>query len=49
MNIPYFEALAFTSRHFAGNPAGVCVLDEWLPDGLMQKIAAENNCRKRPS
>jgi PhzF family phenazine biosynthesis protein len=43
LNIPYFEVLAFTSRHFAGNPAGVCVLDEWLPDGLMQKIAAENN------
>jgi PhzF family phenazine biosynthesis protein len=32
MNIPYFEVLAFTSRHFAGNPAGVCVLDEWLPE-----------------
>jgi len=37
MNIPYFEVLAFTGRHFAGNPAGVCVLDEWLPDGADAK------------
>ena len=36
--------LAFTKRHFAGNPAGVCILEgEWLPDALMQSIAAENN------
>jgi PhzF family phenazine biosynthesis protein len=40
----YFEVLAFTNRLFAGNPAGVCVLDsQWLSDDLMQKIAAENN------
>jgi PhzF family phenazine biosynthesis protein len=44
MNIPYFDVLAFTSRLFTGNPAGVCVLEnEWLPDDLMQQIAAENN------
>jgi PhzF family phenazine biosynthesis protein len=44
MMIPYYEVLAFTNRHFAGNPAGVCMLEsEWLPDELMQKIAAENN------
>jgi PhzF family phenazine biosynthesis protein len=44
MTIPYYEVLAFTKQHFAGNPAGVCVLEgEWLPDGLMQSIAAENN------
>ncbi|MEY2526956.1 MAG: hypothetical protein QOE73_1727 [Verrucomicrobiota bacterium] len=44
MIIPYFQVLAFTNRPFAGNPAGVCLLqDEWLPDELMQKIAAENN------
>jgi PhzF family phenazine biosynthesis protein len=44
MTIPYFEVLAFTSRHFCGNPAGVCLLTEkWLPDQLMQKVAAENN------
>jgi PhzF family phenazine biosynthesis protein len=44
MVIPYYEVLAFTKRHFAGNPAGVCVLEgEWLPDALMQSIARENN------
>jgi PhzF family phenazine biosynthesis protein len=43
MIIPYYEVLAFTSRRFAGNPAGVCVLNEWLPDELLQAIAAENN------
>lgn len=34
---------AFTSRLFGGNPAAVCLLEEWLPDALMQAIAAENN------
>ncbi len=43
MTIPYYEVLAFTDRLFAGNPAGVCILNEWLPDDLLQKIAAENN------
>lgn len=44
MIIPYYEVLAFTKQQFAGNPAGVCLLEgEWLPDALMQSIAAENN------
>jgi predicted PhzF superfamily epimerase YddE/YHI9 len=44
MTIPYYEVLAFTDRLFAGNPAGICLLNEkWLPDALMQEIAAENN------
>ena len=43
MNIPYFEVLAFTDRLFTGNPAGICVLGEWLPDEMLQKIATENN------
>lgn len=34
---------AFTDRVFRGNPAAVCVMDKWLPDALMQKIAVENN------
>ena len=34
---------AFTDRLFAGNQAAVCVLTHWLPDSLMQQIAAENN------
>ncbi len=42
MKIPYYHVDAFTSRLFAGNPAGVCPLESWLPAETMQKIAAEN-------
>lgn len=42
MSIPYFQVDAFTGRLFAGNPAGVCLLDAWLPDATMQAIAFEN-------
>lgn len=42
MSIPLFQVDAFTSRMFAGNPAAVCPLNEWLPDETMQSIAAEN-------
>src|SRR5262252_10351544 len=42
MKIPYFQVNAFTSDPFGGNPAGVCVLENWLPDDLLQGIAAEN-------
>lgn len=34
---------AFTSTPFRGNPAAVCVPDQWPDDALMQHIAAENN------
>ncbi|WP_276134327.1 PhzF family phenazine biosynthesis protein [Polluticoccus soli] len=34
---------AFTDELFSGNPAAVCILDKWLPDKMMQRIAAENN------
>lgn len=43
MNIPFYQVDAFTGKVFAGNPAGVCLLDEWLEDGILQAIAAENN------
>ncbi len=39
----YFVVDAFASRVFQGNPAGVCPLERWLPDSLLQAIAAENN------
>jgi len=39
----YFIVDAFASELFKGNQAGVCLLDEWLPNNLMQKIAFENN------
>lgn len=34
---------AFTDTVFKGNPAAVCVLENWLSDELMQEIAKENN------
>ena len=43
MRIPIYQIDAFTSERFRGNPAAVCPLEEWLPNELMQKIAAENN------
>ena len=43
MRIPIYQVDAFTDRLFAGNPAAVCPLKEWLPDATMQAIAAENN------
>jgi PhzF family phenazine biosynthesis protein len=43
MEIPYYQVDAFAERLFQGNPAGVCPLDAWLPDEIMQAIAAENN------
>jgi PhzF family phenazine biosynthesis protein len=43
MNLTIYQVDAFTKHVFAGNPAAVCPLEEWLPDDLMQKIALENN------
>ena len=34
---------AFADNVFEGNPAAVCVMDRWIDDALMQKIAIENN------
>jgi len=39
----YFVVDAFTDQRFKGNQAGVCLLEEWLDDDLMQNIAFENN------
>jgi PhzF family phenazine biosynthesis protein len=43
MKLEYFEVDAFASKPFHGNPAGICPLEKWLDDDLMQNIAAENN------
>lgn len=43
MNLPFFQVDAFADRPFAGNPAAVMPLDEWLDDSILQAIAAENN------
>ena len=34
---------AFTDKVFAGNPAAICVIDQWLPEELMMNITRENN------
>lgn len=41
--LPIYQVDAFTTGPFTGNPAAVCLLSEWPSDGLMQKIAMENN------
>jgi PhzF family phenazine biosynthesis protein len=41
--IKLYQVDAFTDRLFKGNPAAVCLLDSWLRDELMQRIAFENN------
>jgi len=43
MEIPYYQIDAFTSDLFGGNPAGVCLLEQWPADETMQAIGAENN------
>ena len=43
MKIAIYQVDAFTNERFKGNPAAVCPLDSWLPDAVMQNIAAENN------
>ena len=34
---------AFTNKVFSGNPAAVCVMDEWPEETWMMQLAAENN------
>ena len=41
--IRIYQVDAFADRAFSGNPAAICPLEEWLPDEVMQSIAAENN------
>jgi PhzF family phenazine biosynthesis protein len=43
MKLTLYQVDAFTDAVFAGNPAAVCLLQEWLPDIIMQQIAMENN------
>ncbi len=43
MKLKIFQADAFASSLFKGNPAAIVPLSEWLPEQLMQQIAAENN------
>jgi PhzF family phenazine biosynthesis protein len=43
LKIPIYQVDAFTDKLFSGNPAAVCVLEDWLPNEVMQSIALENN------
>ncbi len=43
MTLPLYVVNAFTNKPFAGNPAAVCPLGEWLSENTMQSIAAQNN------
>jgi PhzF family phenazine biosynthesis protein len=38
-----YQVDAFAARLFAGNPAAVVPLEEWLSENTMQSIATENN------
>jgi PhzF family phenazine biosynthesis protein len=41
--LPVFQVDAFATRAFEGNPAAVVPLEAFLPDALMQAMAAEHN------
>lgn len=43
MQLHFHQVDAFSDRPFAGNPAMVYLLEQWLDDALMQRIAAEHN------
>jgi PhzF family phenazine biosynthesis protein len=43
MELALYHIDAFANEPFEGNPAAICPLNAWLPDELMQAIAAENN------
>jgi PhzF family phenazine biosynthesis protein len=43
MKIPFYQIDAFSRKIFRGNPAGVCLLESWLADDVLQAISAENN------
>ena len=43
MELTLYQIDAFASEVFKGNPAAICPLDHWLPDAVLQAIAAENN------
>lgn len=43
-SVPFIQVDAFVAdAPYSGNPAGVMLLEDWLPDAVMQAIAQENN------
>ncbi|UBM59823.1 PhzF family phenazine biosynthesis protein [Marinilongibacter aquaticus] len=43
MNLSIYQVDAFSNKLFGGNPAAIVPLEKWIPEELMQAIAAENN------
>jgi PhzF family phenazine biosynthesis protein len=43
MKLPISQVDSFTGTNCRGNPAGVCLLQEWLDDAVLQGIAKEMN------
>ncbi|MEX3019779.1 PhzF family phenazine biosynthesis protein [Kluyvera sp. STS39-E] len=41
--IDFYMVDAFSHRAFGGNAAAVCVLNDWLPDEVMQQMAQQHN------
>ena len=41
MKFPYFSVNAFCKGAFSGNPAGVCILEEWLSTDELQNMASQ--------
>lgn len=43
LKVPMVQIDAFADALFEGNPAAVMLLPQWLPDGILQQVAQENN------
>jgi len=43
MKLSMYQVDAFANQLFAGNPAAIVPLDNWISDDKMQALAAENN------
>ena len=43
LKLKMYQVDAFASAVFGGNPAAVCILEDWITDETMQRIAEENN------
>lgn len=43
MDLKQYVVDAFTDHVFSGNPAAVCIMEQWLPDNLLMNITRENN------
>lgn len=41
--VPFYQIDAFASEAFKGNPAALCIFQEWPDDKVLQDIAIENN------